>query len=208
MVGPVRRLRGPEGLVWVSRAIRKLVKAGDVEGLLAVVVAAEGKDRGAAMDGILACMETDPDRVKESRHSIRAACVPLVRDPTPSIRSLSLGIITALRDPSAPSLAVAALSDPSPGVRASALIAVFHLQPPGSLGRVLPLLRDEDPWVRRVAAGAMERVGDLSSVSTLLKAREGEEDPTVREAIDDVIAIFEGRRPPTPIEPFMEEAER
>jgi trehalose 6-phosphate phosphatase len=48
----------------------------------------------------------------------------------------------------------------------------------------------------------MERVGDRSSVGSLLQVREGEEDPAVQDAIDDVVAILEGRHPPTPIEPF------
>lgn len=181
------------------------MKAGDVDGLLASVAAVQGTERAASLDGILACMETYPDRVRSHRDAIRAACAPLARDPVPAIRSLALGIVTALRDPSAPSLAVAALSDPEPSVRTAGLIAVFHLQPPGSVGAVLRLLHDEDPWVRRFAVSAMERVGDRDSVSVLSEVREREEDRTVREAIDDVVAILEGRRPPTPIEPFMED---
>jgi hypothetical protein len=189
----------------VSRAVRKLVKAGDVDGLLASMASAQGTERAASLDGILECMGTHPDRVRSLRDAIRVACVPLARDPVPAVRSLALGIVTALRDPSAPSLAVAALSDPEPSVRTSGLIAVFHLQPPGSVGAVLRLLHDEDPWVRRFAVSAMERVGDRDAVSALSEVRDSEEDRTVREAIDDVVAILEGRRPPTPIEPFMDE---
>jgi len=189
----------------VSRIVRKLVRTGDVAGLVTAAEGSHGDDRLAALQGILTCMETHAADVKERRDSILAVCVPLVRDQAPSIRSLSLAIATMLRDPSAPGLAVAALSDPSPEVRVGGLISVFHLRPYGSIGKVLQLLSDEDPWVRQFAAGAIERVGDRSSVSSLTRAREREEDPAVRNAIDDVVAILEGRSPPTPIEPFMED---
>lgn len=123
----------------MSRAIRKMAKTGDVEALIAVI--REGKDRAAALDAILGFMETHADRVKEMRDSLLAVSLPLVRDPAPHIRSLSLGIVTALRDSAAPSLAVAALSDPGPSVRASGLIAVFQLRPPGSLDSVMRFAR-------------------------------------------------------------------
>lgn len=188
----------------MSRAVRKLVKAGDVEGLLAEVAEAEGEDRAAALEGILACMETHADRVKETRAAVLAVCVPLVRDPHQQIRALSLGIVIALRDPSAPSLAVAALSDPAPGVRVSGLLGVFHLQPPGSLGHVIRLLDDEDENVRSFAAATIERVGDASSVTFLEEARAHEPEQRVRERIDEVVDILEGRKPPTPIESSLE----
>ena len=189
----------------MSRAIRKMAKTGDVEALIAVMREGEEKDRASALDAIFGCMETNPGRVKENRVAILAVSRPLVRDPDPHVRSLALGIVTALRDPSASRHALAALSDPVPGVRIGGLLGVFHLRPPGSLSSVMRLLHDEDPWVRRFAAGAMERVGDLSSVASLVQVRSGEEDQAVRDAIDDVIAILEGRYPPTPIEPFMED---
>jgi HEAT repeat protein len=182
-----------------------MAKTGDVGALIAVIRDGEGKDRAAALLAIIDCMETHADRVKEVRESLLAVSLPLVRDPTSHVRSAALGVVTARRDPSAPSLSLAALSDPAPGVRVTGLLGVFHLQPAGSLSSVMRLLDDEDPWVRRFAVGTMERVGDRSSVASLLQAREREEDPTVRDSIDEVVAIFEGRHPPTPIESFMED---
>jgi HEAT repeat protein len=190
----------------MSRTTRKLAKAGDVEGLIAVLRAGPEKERAAALDAIFECMETHADRVKELRRSILEACLPMVRDPDHRVRAASVFIAITLRDPSASSVVVGALSDPSPDVRLRAVLGVFHLQPPGCLDDVLRLLRsDEDQHVRAFAAAAIERIGDASSVPALLEARAHEPEPRVREAIDEVVAILEGRHPPTPIEPFMED---
>jgi HEAT repeat protein len=86
-----------------------------------------------------------------------------------------------------------------------ALLGVFQLQPLGCLDDVLRLLSDDDPNVRALAAATVERVGDRSSITALLNARSAEKDQSVRERIDEVVDILEGRRPSTPIESFMDE---
>jgi HEAT repeat protein len=187
----------------MSRSIRKLVRTGDIEGLVAVLNDPSGDDREAALDGIVACMETHPASLKQQRAPISAACRPVIRDPEPKVRSRALMVLTALQDPSAPSLAVGALSDPASAVRLTALFSVFQLRPPNSLDDVLRLLSDEDPSVRRTAASTVERVGDRSAVPLLEESRGREKDANVRVAIEEVIEILEGRRPPTPIEPFL-----
>ncbi len=173
-------------------------------GLVAVVRDRASRDRLAALRGIMDSTEAHRDRILESRQAILNTCAPLVRDPDPEFRDASVALITLLRDPSAPSVAVAALSDPSSSVRVIALIGVFHLQPPGCLDDVIRLLEDEDEVVRSFAAAAMERVGDASSVAALQDARTREPEQHVREKIDMVVDILEGRRPPTPIEPHLE----
>jgi HEAT repeat protein len=72
----------------------------------------------------------------------------------------------------------------------------------------LVLLDDEDPNVRSFAAAALERVGDATSLAALPEARARELDPVVWDRIDETVAILEGRRPSTPIDPSVwDEAE-
>jgi HEAT repeat protein len=182
-----------------------LVKAGDVRGLAAIVSDPASRDRASALQGILDFLGEHRDGILEARQSILNACVPLIRALDPQIRANAMSLATVLRDPSAPAAVVAALSDPSSNVRVRALFGVFHLQPFGCLDDVLRLLADEDTNVRALAAAAVERVGDRSTVATLVGARTAEKDDWVRGRIDEVVDILEGRRPPTPIEPFMEE---
>jgi HEAT repeat protein len=189
----------------VSRAIRKLVKAGDVEGIIAFIRDAEEKDRAEILDAILACMETHADRVKQLRRPILDVCVPLAKDPVPRVRATAISIATALRDPSAPTLAISALSDTFPAVRMRGLLGVIFLQPSGSLATLLPLLADQDENVRTYAAAALEWVGDRSSLDHLVAAQARESHPLAKKAIDEAISVLEGRRSPHPVEPFMED---
>jgi HEAT repeat protein len=182
-----------------------LEKAGDVEGLVAVIRDVDGKDRAAALDAIFTCMETHADRVKQLRRPVLDVCVPLVKDPDPRVRASCISIATALRDPSAPTLVISALSDTSSVVRVRGLLGVIFLQPAGSLGRVLPLLGDDDSNVRTWAASAIGSLGDRSSIDHLVAARGRESDPPARDAIDEAIAVLEGRRAPHPAEPFMDD---
>ena len=184
-----------------------MVKAGDVAGLVAIVGDPEAKDRPDALEAIVTFPEEHRDRILEARRSILDASVPLIRDPDERIRAASVSLAALLRDPSAVGIVVGALSDPSPDVRLRALLGVFHLQPPACLDDVLRLLRDdEDQHVRAFAAAAIERIGDASSVPALIEVRAREREPRVRDAIDEVVAILEGRHPPTPIEPFLEDS--
>jgi HEAT repeat protein len=181
------------------------MKAGDMRGLAAIVSDTASRDRANAMQGIIDSLENHRDRILEARQSILNACVPLIKDPDPHIRVRALGLATVLRDPSASAALVAALADDSSSVRGMALLGVFQLQPLGCLDDVLRLLSDDDPNVRALAAATVERVGDRSSITALLNARTAEKDQSVRERIDEVVDILEGRRPSTPIESFMDE---
>ena len=188
----------------MSRVVRKLVKAGDVTGLIALSRDPASRDRLASLRGIMDCTEVHRDGILEARQAILSVCVPLVRDRDPQIRHASLALVILLRDPSAPSVAAAALSDSSSSVRVLAL-GVFHLQPPGCLDDVIRLLHDEDEYVRSFAAAAIERVGDGSAVAVLQEARTHEPEQHVRDKMAEVVDILEGRRPPTPIESYLED---
>ena len=203
MVGPLRRLRDDPRRV-VSRAGRKLAKAGDVEGLLHLAVN-DPSERADALMALLDVAQERPADVRASRGSILSMVRPWLADPDPAVRAQALGFTTLLRDDRAGSAATAALSDLDARVRLQALIGVFHLAPAGCLGEVLRLLSDPDPNVRSFAAAALERVGDEAARDALAEAVEREPDPVVRERMAEVLEILDGRRPPTPIEPFMGE---
>ena len=174
-------------------------------GLVALSRDPASGDQLASLQGIMDSTEVHRDRILDARRAILSVCMPLARDPDPRVRHASVALVILLRDPSAPSVAVAALSDPSSSVRVIALMGVFHLQPPGCLDDVIRLVEDEDEYVRSFAVAAMERVGDASSVAALQDAKTREPEQHVREKIDSVVDILEGRRPPTPIEPYLED---
>jgi len=158
-----------------------------------------------ALIGIIEMADTHPHLVREARQEICEAISGSVKDPDPAIRARSINLLSLLRDPAAPSIVVAALCDSDSRVRVAGLMAAFHLRPPGCLDDVIRLLADDDPHVRPLAAAALERVGDPSSIGVLQEVRSRERDEGVGRQMDDVIDILEGRRPPTPIVSFMED---
>jgi HEAT repeat protein len=178
------------------------VKRGDLAGLIELAHAPDPRG-AAAMDGILEVLDEHPELAHGSREAIRDAGVSRLRDLDDRTRAAAVSLVILTRDASAPTVAVNALDDPSPGVRTRGLIGVIFLEPPGCLRRVLELLDDENSNIRSLAAAALERVGDATSVATLSKARAREGDSQVRDRIDETVAILEGRRPPTPIEPSI-----
>lgn len=187
----------------MSGAVRKLRRRGDVDGLLARAGTDEG-DRSEALDAIMDLAADRPASVRAARDRIMDAARGWVHDTDPRSRASALSLLWVLRDRGADRVVAAALSDPDPRVRVRALLGVFHLQPPDCLPEVLRLLADADPNVRSFAAAALERVGDTGSVPSLIDARDRERDPNVRARMDEVVEIIEGRRPPTPVESFME----
>lgn len=190
------------------RAVRKVVKRGDIAGLAELARDPDPGTAAEALEGIFEVLDEHPDLAHGSRAAIRDAGLARLRDPDARTRAAAVSLVVLVRDPSAPTAAVDALDDQSPRVRVRGLLGVFLLKPPGCLPRVLGLLDDEDTNVRSFAAGALERVGDATSVAVLSEARARERDPGVRDRIDETLAILEGRRPPTPIEPSIwEEAE-
>lgn len=191
------------------RAVRKAVKRGDIAGLTELARATDDPSGAAeALEGIFEVLDEHPELAHGSRAAIRDASLARLRDSDARIRAAAVSLVILVRDLSAPTVAVNALDDPSPSVRARGLLGVFFLKPPGCLSRVLELLADEDPNVRSFAAGALERVGDATTVVALSQARARERDSRVGDRIDETVAILEGRQPPTPIEPSLwEEAE-
>jgi HEAT repeat protein len=188
----------------MGRSVRKLITSGDVSGSVSVA-RQPGRERVAALAGILDLAETHPQRVREARDQILEVSLGSVNEPDPALRAMSINFLTLFRDQAAPTIVVGALADPAPQVRVAALLAVFHLRPPACHDDVLRLLDDDDVNVRASAAAALERVGDRSSVRALTEARSREQDEWVRRRIDEVVDILDGRLPPTPIESFMED---
>jgi HEAT repeat protein len=153
-------------------------------------------------------LDEHPELAHGSRAAIRDAGLARLQEADARTRAAAVSLVVLVRDPSAPTLAVNALDDASPWVRLRGLLGVFLLKPPGCLPRVLVLLDDEDPNVRSFAAAALERVGDATSLAALPEARARELDPVVWDRIDETVAILEGRRPSTPIDPSVwDEAE-
>ena len=185
------------------RAVRKAVKRGDLAGLAELARATDPDVAATAMWGVFEVLDEHPELAHGARAAIRDAGLARLRDSDHRTRAAAMSLVILVRDPSAPNVAVNALNDPSPGVREQGLLGVIFLKPPGCLARVLELLDDESPNVRMWAAAALERVGDATSVATLVHARARERDSVVQARIDDTVAILEGRRSPTPIEPSI-----
>ena len=188
------------------RAVRKAVKRGDLAGLIELTRLPDPGGAAQALEGIFEVLDEHPELARESRAAIRDAGLARLRDPDDRTRAAAVGIVILVRDPSAPTVVVNALDDPSPRVRFNGLLGVIFLKPPGCLPRVLELLDDESPNVRTWAAAALERVGDATTVAALSQARTRERDSVVQDRIDETVAILEGRRPATPIEPSIWEA--
>lgn len=79
------------------------------------------------------------------------------------------------------------------GARQGRVAAVNALVTHGGRGdtaavRMLqPLLDDDDPFIRAAVAGALGRVGDATTIAALQARRAVEQEPRVRNALDQAV---------------------
>lgn len=181
-MGPFRR-----------RVVKKLVKAGDVDGLLALAASEEVKERADAVGSLPFVV----DRAGESarRRAIEAARAATA-DADADVRGQGLFALWEIVGSAATEPLVAALEDRDPGVRLMAAAMLAKGERAEARRALTKSLGDEHGGVRALAAQSLGVLGDPAASDALRRVASQDPDPEVRKEAKVAVRLLEQAEPP------------
>ena len=170
--------------------VDRLVKAGDVAGLLAVVNGPNpARDRADAVHELPRFSEEVEARHKDA---VRAALASAAQDPDPEVRSSALFAVSEFDTEDALDRLLTGTGDSKWMVRIFAVTLLGRYRDDRAIARLDAVLaNDVEGMVREAAASSLGELGDMAALESLRRAVAEDPDREVRKAAEKSVKRLE-----------------